>query len=265
MSISTVKIGTLDISRFVLGGNPFSGFSHQSKTQDDRFRTWYTPERIVETLFHAESLGVQTVLARGDAHITACLAEYWRQGGTLKWVAQTASEMASALIGAQYCHDHGASACYVHGGVVDYLVAQQRYDELASAIEFVSGAGLPAGIAGHMPDDFMWAEENLNCDFYMVCYYNPSPRSDSPHHVHGIAEVFSEEDRADRVAIIPKLTKPVIHYKILAAGRLAPEDAFAFAGKNLRPQDAVCVGVNTGDDPEMLIKDIELYEKFMGS
>jgi hypothetical protein len=31
MALAAVKIGNLSVSRMIIGGNPFSGFSHQSR------------------------------------------------------------------------------------------------------------------------------------------------------------------------------------------------------------------------------------------
>ena len=60
-------------------------------------------------------------------------------------------------------------------------------------------------------------------------------------------------------ALISDLSKPVIHYKILAAGRNDPAEAFAFTARHLRPQDAVCVGIHTKDKSGMLREDTELF------
>jgi hypothetical protein len=84
MTLPNTHLGALPISRLVIGGNPFSGFSHQSLQRDAEMRAWYTDERIIATLFEAEALGLSTCLMRGDDHITRVLAEYWRRGGVLR-------------------------------------------------------------------------------------------------------------------------------------------------------------------------------------
>lgn len=259
MQVPMVSIGSLEISRLLIGGNPFSGFSHQSRQRDAEMLAWYTDERIIATLFEAESLGLRTCLMRGDAHIARVLAEYWRLGGQMQWVAQTDSRAETPAAGARFCIAHGAAACYLHGGVADYLIAQQQFEPMYAFQSAVQGAGLPAGMAGHMPADFVWAEAHLNLDFYMVSYYNPSPRDQAPHHDPATIERYTVEDRDERVAVIPALQRPAIHYKILAAGRTSPEEAFAFAAAHLRPQDAVCVGIYSGDNPGMLRQDIDLF------
>lgn len=258
MHVPTVYLGGLQVSRFILGSNPFAGFSHQSPARDAEMRGWYTAERIVETLFQAERLGVNAVVARGDNHMASCLKCYWRAGGTMRWIAQTASEAATPSAGARFCLDHGASACFIHGGVVDHLVAQGRFTELAAAVDVIKAAGLPAGIAGHELEGFYWAEQHLDLDFYMACYYRPTPRQDSPHHIRGAEERFDVEDRDERVALIRTLSRPAIHYKILAAGRTPPAKAFAFAAQHMRPGDAVCVGVYTQWNRDMIRENVKL-------
>ncbi len=264
MQVPTIALGKLQVSRLLLGGNPFAGFSHQSRERDAEMLAWYTDERIVQTLFEAQSLGLSGVVVRGDAHMVRCLHRYWAEGGTMAWVAQTASEIDKVSAGARFCLDQGAAACFVHGGVVDHLIAQQRYAELEAAVETIRAAGVPAGIAGHMPEDFRWAEDHLPVDFYMACYYNPIPRRDSPHHQHGYDEAFPPEHRAERVALIAELRRPAIHYKVLAAGRLPAREGLAFAAAHMRPGDAVCLGVYTADKPGMLREDRDILLEAWG-
>jgi len=265
MNLPLIKLGDLAVTRFILGGNPFAGFSHQSRERDAEMRAWYDEARIVETLFQAQAAGVNAAILRGDAHMAGCLRRYWQEGGTMRWIGQTASEAPTAADGAQFCLDHGASACFIHGGVVDHLLAQGRTAELEAAVERIRGAGLPAGIAGHALEDFHWAEQHLALDFYMVCYYHPDSRRDSPHHKGGDDERFAAEDRDARVALIQGLKRPAIHYKVLAAGRTPAPEAFRFAAQHMRPGDALCAGVFTKDKPEMIREDVDLLLAALGN
>ncbi|HYN01688.1 MAG TPA: hypothetical protein VE359_04525, partial [Vicinamibacteria bacterium] len=61
--------------------------------------------------------------------------------------------------------------------------------------------------------------------------------------------------------LIQTLSRPVIHYKILAAGRNDPEEAFATCAGRMRSQDLACIGIFSGDDPGMLETDVQLFEK----
>ena len=261
MPLGTVKIGKRSVSRLIIGGNPFSGFSHQSTQRDDQMRHYYTSERIKEALRRAERAGVNTHVGRADHHVMRCLLEYWDEGGTIQWFAQTCPEVGSIMHGVNNGIRGGAVACFLHGGMMDYLLANDQLGEVPGAIEAIRRAGLPAGIAGHDRRVFQWAEQNLDVDFYMCSYYNPIPRERGGEHVAGTRERFDPEDRAAMVELIRRLRKPAIHYKVMAAGRNDPKEALEFVARHLRPQDAVCVGVFLGDRPDMTEQNVRLLEE----
>ena len=259
--MQTATIGRVTVARFLLGSNPFSGFSHQGTDRDRDMVRFYTTARIKEVLRQAEGLGITGVVARTDHHVMRVLREYWDEGGKLTWCGQTCPGVGPTEMCVREAVDGGAKACHIHGGVMDHLVATGETDEAKRAVDLLRASGLAAGIAGHNVRVFEWAEKHLDVDYYMCCYYNPTPREDAPEHVHGAAEMYREADRKAMTDLIRTLRKPVIHYKILAAGRNDPDEAFAFAAKAMRPGDLVCVGVFPKDDPAMLQKDVELFQK----
>ena len=251
-----IHIGNHKVSRFILGGNPFSGFSHQGTERDLAMVHYFTAARIKETIKTAEALGVNTIIARADRHMIRLLMEYRDEGSTIQWFAQTCPELGAP----QTCIDHaasnGATACYIHGGVMDYLLAQGRIGEISDAIKAIRDRGMLAGIAGHNPKVFEWAEDHLDGDFYMCSYYNATHRDKRAEHVSGMEEWFLEEDRQIMTDLIQRLSHPVIHYKVLAAGRNDPQAALTFVASKMRSNDAVCVGVYPKDNPDMLAQDI---------
>ncbi len=257
----TVQFGKVTLSRLILGGNPFSGFSHQNPDMDREMVKWYTTARIKETMHQAEALGINTFLGRADKHIRRTLLEYWDEGGTLQWFTQTAPEFSSLSANVAQAIDTGASAIYLHGGQMDFLFAQKQFDTIEAFVRQVKDAGLPVGVAGHNPAVHAWANENLDLDFHMCSYYNPTPRDRNPEHIRGAAERFDPGDRDAMVAIIQALRAPAIHYKIFAAGRTDPKEAFAFVARHLRPQDAVCIGVFPKIKADMLAEDVRLFEE----
>jgi len=259
--METVSIGDVLTSRFIVGSNPFSGFSHQGTERDAEMERWYTVARIKETLFAAEKLGVTTVIARTDFHVMRMLLEYYNEGGKLQWFAQTCPGVGPTEMCVNRAHSMNAPACHIHGGVTDHLLAQGQMDEVQPSIDMIRDLGMLAGIAGHNVGVFEWAEEHLDCDYYMCCYYNPTPREDNPEHVHGAEESYRAEDRKDMTDFIKGASRPVIHYKVLAAGRNDPAEALAYTVRHMRDSDAVCVGVFTGDNADMLAQDVTLFEK----
>ena len=258
--MDTVKLGSLSVSRFILGSNPFSGFAHQTPERSEQMTHWYTAGRIIEALHQAEAAGITTLIARADHHVIRTLMEYWDGGGKLQWVAQTCPGVGPTARVARMAIDGGAKAVYVHGGVMDYSLAHDDFADPLEGFRLVRQAGLPVGVAGHNPDVFAWAEKNLDADFYLCSYYNAAHRDAGAEKLTGQPEWFLDEDRCRMAATIAGLSKPVIHYKVMAAGRNAPAEALSFAARAMRPTDAVCVGVFTGDKPDMIAEDVRLFE-----
>ncbi len=259
--METCKIGSLAVSRLLLGSNPFSGYSHQGVARDREMIRYYTVSRIKEVLFEAERLGIRAVVGRADHHVMRFLLEYWDEGGKLAWLAQTCPAVGPSEFCVRMAIEGGASACHIHGGVMDHLIAQGKADEVRRAIDMLKEHAIPVGVAGHKTRVFEWAEENLELDYYMCCYYDPTARDEDPEHKSGAEETYLEENRKAMTSLIQTLSRPVIHYKILAAGRNEPEEAFAYCGRYLRPQDMVCIGIYSKNDPAMLARDVALFEK----
>jgi hypothetical protein len=256
MQFATFK--DLSVSKLILGSNPFSGFSHQTPARDVEMRHFFTHSHIKDTLRQAEALGVNTLIARSDYHVMRLLMEYRDEGGTLQWFAQTCPEVGSHEACIRRAHAYGAKAVHLHGGVMDNAFAQGKLDDVPDAIALIHDLGMQAGIAAHNHHVIAWAEGHLDLDYFMCCYYNPERRDEHAEHNPNAAEQYLEEDRQAMTDLIPHLSRPVIHYKILAAGRNDPAAAFAFAASKMRANDAVCVGIYPKDDPGILEQDVRL-------
>ncbi len=144
--MQTIQIGNVTVTKFILGSNPFSTFSHQSVEADQEMKHYFTSACIKGIMHDAERLGVNTLIARGDHHIIRLLCEFRDEGGTLQWFAQTCPELGSLMRGAENAIHNGAFACHLHGGVMDNLLANNRLDEVPEVIAAIKG-GRPAG--GH--------------------------------------------------------------------------------------------------------------------
>jgi hypothetical protein len=264
--MQTVNIGGHEVSRLILGSNPFSGFSHQGTDRDREMVEYYTVERIIEEMRRAEKVGINTIIARGDKKIRQVMKDYWQAGGTLQWFCQTCPEMGDpAEKNIDEAAEAGARAVHVHGGYMDAHVDREDYDPLYEAIERIRSYGLSAGVAGHKVSTLQWAVDHLDVDYFMCSYYNPIRRSGSGEHQHGSQEVYMPEHREAMTGLIATLPKPAIHYKVMAAGRHDPEEAFAYVAQHLRDGDACCVGVYSGDNENMVAENAETLQAALES
>ncbi len=255
-----VTLGKVIVSRFILGANPFGGFSHQTVERDNEMIDWYTMERVKEAYRLAEAAGVAAHVGRADNFIMRALREHWNEGGRLTWIAQTCPGVGSLMHGVNNAIGGRAKCCFIHGGEMDYRVAHRQTGEVFDAIKAVKEAGMAAGVAGHRTDTLEWAANHLGLDFFMASYYNPTDRTRRPDRDCGLEEYYGPEDREAMAKLIQDLPAPAIHYKVLAAGRNAPREAFEYVADVYRPGDAVCVGIFTKRDPNMIHQDIQLLE-----
>ncbi|MEA1997244.1 MAG: hypothetical protein U9N45_06370, partial [Gemmatimonadota bacterium] len=257
-----VHVGKLEVSRFILSHDPFSGVSHQGPEIDLAMMRYYTSQRIKDTLREAEKLGIDTVIGRTDHHVQRILLEYWDEGGTIKWFAQTTQVDGPQEMLVNRAIEGKASACHIDARVMDSLLAQGRIHEILPAVDMIREAGMMVGIAGHNPQVFIWAERNIDVDYYVCSYYNPAPRYDTEEgDEYAVEEIFREEDRRVMTGLIQSLTRPAIHYNVLAGGYNDPSEAFRFAASCMRPSDAVCEGVYTKIVAEELGENVRLMEE----
>ena len=263
----TARIGNLDVSALCIGGNPFSGFSHQTPERSTEMVEYYTPERIHETLRAAEANGINTMFARTDDHIHGVIRDYRDAGGTLQWFAQvcgTREDLDEWRRWLAAAVELGCAAAYLHGGLVDYWFAQGQSDLFREFAERGRDAGVAIGFAAHRTEPHEWIRDNLDVDFQMCCWYNPTDRTQGPHHV-SIGEKWNDEDRAKMLATIATIQKPVVHYKIFGGGNKPIVEAFETLGRAMRPNDVACLGIFTKDDPDIIAKDVALFEEHVGS
>jgi hypothetical protein len=263
MALGKVRIGKVQVTRLAIGGNPFSGFSHQGPERDREMRRYYTTARVKAALRKAEAAGINTFFGRADNHVIRMLEEYWDEGGTIQWFAQTASEQDDFLRNIAAAAERGAKGVYLHGGQTDYYHARGEPERFAEALEKMRSLGMAAGFAAHNPEPHEWIRDHLVPDFQLCCYYDPSPRAASPHHVVTDSEKFDPDHRDRMARTIASLHAAAVHYKVLAAGRTPAEEAFRFVARVLRPQDIVLVGFHLGDDEDLIAKTVKLFEKIV--
>jgi hypothetical protein len=237
----TSKIGRLELSRLMLGGNLLNGCAH---SRDLRYVSqlmcrYNTDEKILETLALAEKHGINSI----NMHIEQDAAnkivkEYRRRGGKIKWImAVYASPMsANPFENIQRAAHEGADALYIWGVAADGLVRQKNIDLLKRTLEQMRRTGLPIGIAAHTPAVIVAAEKHkLDVDFYQkTLHTNDYPTAQKP----GETAEFGSYDNSwchnadEVVAIMRAVQKPWIAFKVMAAGAIQPREAFSYAFNN---------------------------------
>ncbi len=233
-ALPTVRLGSLEVSRLILGSNPFWGYSHKSAQLDEEMKRHYTDERIMQILDEAADCGLTALASPPDTRWVNLWARYLENGGRLKtWISQCHGNPEQMTEEIDRSVKAGAGAIFIQGARVEEQFGKGNFDVLRSWIERIKEAGLPAGAAAHWPEIHPELERRqFPTDFYFQCFYNISLSND-----------YSAAEREKAVATIERLEKTVIAYKILGAGRLSASEGFEFAFNRIARKDGVCVGI----------------------
>lgn len=258
--LERVQICDLEVSRLIIGGNPFSGYSHQSAERDEEMMDYYTTRRLKETLNRAYEAGINTTVMRSDTHIHRLLREYYNEGGQIQWIAQVGrdSEALSLEQAVDRAVGAGAEAVYMHGAILDQFYSEGREERVRELVDHIHSHDLPAGFAGHAPQAHLWAHESeAGLDFQTVCFYNCGSLHD------GEGDKFRSDDPPKAIEAVRQIPRPVLGYKIMGAGRVDPQEAFEFAFENIKDTDAVVVGMYLGDNENMIEENVAMVSEIL--
>jgi len=250
-NMPTGRIGNVTISRLIIGGNQFSGWSHSRdlKYLRELFKAYATEAKIMDTLQLAEENGINTIITSSSAY----LSKYWKErGGQIQWIAQVHPKTDDVTSDIKRAIDGGAVGAYVQGGVGDSFVKGGRVDLLGKAVEFIKESHLIAGIGGHSVEVPIAAEKaSIQPDFYMKTLHHDNYWSATPkeERVEFNVDSSGPNDHDNIWSITPEKTiefmrgvpRSWIAFKVLAAGAIHPRDGFKYAFAN--GADFVCVGM----------------------
>jgi hypothetical protein len=251
--LPTVRWGKHTISRLIVGGNPVSGHSHDSAELSREMIDYFTAANVKKMLARCEQTGINTWQSRGDRHILRLLHEYRQEGGTIQWIAQTASELADVP-----AHIRNIAALakpiaiYSHGNYTDRHFEMKKMDVVRDACKVMRDAGCMAGVGTHNPEAIDYVESaGWDVDFYMTCLYNLTrPRQEvnrlAGREVKG--EYFHHPDREQMLERVRRVSKPCLIFKVYGAGRNCAtpgkmSEVLAQAFRYAKPSDALVIGM----------------------
>jgi uncharacterized membrane protein YphA (DoxX/SURF4 family) len=232
-------IGSLELSRVILGGNLIGGWAHARDLiyVDKLVKSYHTKEKIFETFYLAEKCGINCFLT--NPVLCQVISEYWkREIGTIQFISDCAYQ-GDVIAGIKISIDSGAHSCYIQGGIADNLVQEGKLDQIARALDLIKQNSLPAGIGAHaLKTVIACVDYGLKPDYWMKTLHPVDYWS---------AEAAQEKDNIwctnpeETITYMQNLPEPWIAFKILAAGAIHPNDGFRYAFKN--GADFICVGM----------------------
>jgi uncharacterized membrane protein YphA (DoxX/SURF4 family) len=243
------KIGNLEISRLICGGNLMVGYAHARDLiyVSSLIKRYFTQEKIWETFRLCEACGVNTALLRTAPDILTPLNKYRKQGGKIQWLAATYPDEKDLFTNTQEAIDNGADAILIMGNIADRWITGGRIDLYEKWFAHFQGKGLPLGIGAHEIEVVKTMEERrFPVDFYFKTLHSPnywSWQDDEPKGdiVLNNLDNFWCRKPEETIKYMESVNKPWIAFKILAAGAIKPKEGFKYAFEN--GADFACVGL----------------------
>jgi len=232
------RLGRLEISRLILGGNLMNGFAHARDLiyVSPLVKAYHTVDKVLETLWLAEQCGINGLIINTHAGGRFVEAYQRRKVGRMNFIAQCRSQDLMPRV--QRAIELGCGGAYIQ--FIERLVEQQKFDEINACLELMRRNGLVAGIGSHFLAAIKkCAEQGIEPDFCMKTFHHDnywSARPGEQQHDNRYCD-----DREETIEFMRSFQKPWIAFKVLAAGAIHPRDGFRFAFEN--GADFICVGV----------------------
>jgi hypothetical protein len=229
-TVPTGKIGDLEISRIILGGNLIGGWAHSRDLMyvSKLLMAYHTDEKVLETLQIAEEHGVNCINTHPNA---GKLIQRYRKerGGKMLWMVQTfPDEHGDFGPCVRAAVELGVDLVQVQGGAADSIVRQGKVELLDKAVQDGQAHGLPSGVGAHDLAVIQACQKaGVKADFYVKTLHSQdywsARRPDGKQHDNTWCA-----DPKGTIEYMAKLTKPWIAFKVMAAGAIHPRKAFRY-------------------------------------
>jgi hypothetical protein len=249
IQVPKMKFFHAEISRMVLGVNPFYGYAHYNNNFSNSMREWYTADRVCAVMHQCTRFGINAFnyvpLDRGPQD----WARFQSEGGQMHLIIQaTAGVDAEMLV-----KSLKPLALQRQGEVVDTAWQKGEMESVKEWCKKVRDLGVLVGVGTHIPEVIAKIEEeNWDVDFYSGCVYNRRRTAEEWKQAFNgeimemASDIYMQSDPARMYKVIRQTKKPCFAFKILAAGRISDrgiEQAFRTAFESIKPTDGLYVGM----------------------
>jgi hypothetical protein len=244
-SLPCGKIGNVSVSRLFMGSNLIGGWAHARDLlyMSQLFKAYNTERKVFDSLEIAEQCGMNTIIDPGQDLIDKYRRERKGRMQTLVCfgVEHDKVKLRERI---KWLVDHGNSMIYTHGEATDTALMNDQLDIIGLTLDLIREQGVPAGVGSHSLETPIACEKNkLNADFYVKtfhmdrywsatpverreewCWYKPQSADRDGYH-----DNMWCLDAEKTAAFMETVAKPWIAFKVMAAGAIPPQMAFAHA------------------------------------
>ena len=242
-----MRFGGAEISRLIVGCNPFYGFSHFNNTLSQVMKEYYSAERVCDVLHQCARFGINAYNYVDLGRAGQDLDRFEAEGGRMQLIVQGIGDPAA------FYKARKPLAMYHHGGRTDRAWMDGKIDTVREWCRQVRDLGCLVGVGSHKPEVLAHVEsQGWDVDFYAGCVYNITRTEDEWRKALGgellemPSEIYLQSDPPRMYAFMRQTRKPCFAYKIMAAGRInerAADQAFTTAYESIKPTDGVFVGM----------------------
>jgi hypothetical protein len=252
LTLPTVKFGKTEVTRMILGSNPFYGYSHFNKIFDQTMKEWYTQDRRMEVMHACERQGINTWQVHYDPLFEEDFRRYRAEGGKMHVVLLAQNSLMENPAMLRDVAKLGPLGVAHHGNVTDNRFRAGEKGKVRDFLKAVRDAGVMVGLSTHNPGVVDTVEsEGWDLDYYQTCLYRVTRTAEEARAEYGeapIAEIYMEKDPERMCKMIRQTKKPCLAFKLFGAGRTVNrpaqiEAAFRYAFANIKPTDPVIVGM----------------------
>jgi hypothetical protein len=237
--LPTGKIGNLNITRLILGGNLLTRYQHVRDLGyvSKLVRSYNTDAKVRETVELAEASGINTLSVNITPAVCKTLNDHRKNGGKIQWILYTTSnieDVAKYKEDIRKMADDGAEAIYIWGCHGDKYVGENKLDVLSKMIEEVKLHNIPCGMGAH---DLKVVQEiekaGMPVDFYIKTLhhhnYPTAPKAGTAKDTTSEIPGHWCRNPEETVEFMKTMKKPWIAFKVMAAGSIPAKDAFSYA------------------------------------
>jgi hypothetical protein len=270
--LPTVKFGKYDVTRMIVGSNPFYGYSHFNRILDQTMREWYTQDRRMEVLHKCERLGINTWQVHYNDEPVADIKRYKAEGGKMNIVLLADFDLMRNPKLIPEAAKLGVMGIGHHGNRTDERFRSGQKQLVKDFLKAVRDSGVMVGLSTHNPAVVDTVEsENWDLDYYQTCFYRVSRTAEEARaefKESPLLEIYMEKDPERMCKMIRQTKKPCLAFKLFGAGRTVNsrqqlEASFRYAFANIKPTDPVIVGMFPRYS-DQVTENIDIVRKVLG-
>jgi hypothetical protein len=250
VQVPKMKFFDTEISRMVLGVNPFCGYAHYNNNFSGAMKDWYTPERVCAVMRDCTRYGITAFNYVALERLPQDWLRFVAEGGKMHLIMQVLSDDEDT---ARLAKTLKPLAMFRQGEVTDVAYRNGSMNTVREWCKKVRDMGVIVGVGTHKSEVIAQVEEEgWDVDFYAGCVYNRTrTREEWKNVLNGEImemenEIYVQSDPPRMYSVMRQTTKPCFAFKVLAAGRIADggiEQAFRTAFSSIKPNDGIFVGM----------------------